>query len=718
MPLQVPDRKSRTIWLAVIILTTVLAYIVCIAAISRDIHTVISHLFYIPVILACWRFPRPGILYSLFIATGYVCLELFYPFMDVSDLDSVFRGVMFVVVGSAVSWLSFSVNSRQERFERLLSSVDTGVLLVHPTGTILYANRYAGHVLDRKGGKITGTQITDYAGDPGTVSRFLAGCSMNDSRENSLELQLTRKDGYPVPAVLSGYCERDGNITITLTDLSEEKWMAHELATDRMIMRVLLDAIPEGIFLADTRGAILEVNKTCQELTGWEEGGEITRPTTGTWDDSTSRQIREAVLQSVHGKDTCNVVITTSPENQSRHYEICLTPVPDDTGVITRIAGIIRDITSREEYLQKIREREEYLRTVLDGLPLATLVIDPTHHVLTVNRALSMLFEHDVGDLIGTDTHGHLLYPLNERPLLCDILIEEDVDLSLERCYGGSYAPSPTVPGAYEFIDFYPHVGEAGKWIRSTAARIVDEKGVTIGAVETFEDFSFQKQADDTLRISEERFKIASHIATDLIFEYEQPSDRIQWFGDIEKWLGLDSVARVTSLTGWVSLLHPDDVARIKTSFIHHVLTGDPITEELRIKHRNGQYQTWIIKAVALYDGNFHQIKTIGIVSDISEMRATEEAKKTALLTIERYIEQFAVLNDHIRNPLQAIAGYNDLQKGDYEEKIAEQVRQINAIIDQLDRGWIESESIRDFLRRHYGITIQKDITDLPPESA
>ena len=86
-------------------------------------------------------------------------------------------------------------------------------------------------------------------------------------------------------------------------------------------------------------------------------------------------------------------------------------------------------------------------------------------------------------------------------------------------------------------------------------------------------------------------------------------------------------------------------------------------------------------------------------------MRANEEAKKKALVAIEKYIEQFAILGDHIRNPLQVIAGYNDLQTGEYKEKIALQIAHVNRIVDQLDRGWIESESIRDFLRRHYGIS-------------
>jgi hypothetical protein len=102
-------------------------------------------------------------------------------------------------------------------------------------------------------------------------------------------------------------------------------------------------------------------------------------------------------------------------------------------------------------------------------------------------------------------------------------------------------------------------------------------------------------------------------------------------------------------------------------------------------------------------------LKTVGVVSDISEIRAIEEAKKNALITIEKYIEQFAVLNDHIRNPLQIIAGYNDLQGGEYATKIASQIAQINRIVDQLDKGWIESESIRDFLRRHYGISAKEE---------
>jgi PAS domain S-box-containing protein len=623
------------------------------------------------------------------------------------DSDVILRCLIIIFIGFVVALLSLNLHDREESYRRLLSAIDTGVIQIDRSGMIVYANPYAVNVLDRKAVSLKGNSLYEYAIDGSDLRGFLEQCLKNGHSDTTRELVLKRKDGFPVPVVLTGYSQKGEDIILTLTDLSEEKWLAHELATGRMVMTTLIDAIPEGIFLSDTRGTIIEVNKSCRDLTCWSDGTDLFKEATGLFSPDASEKIRHAIHQTIYEKQSVTLHLEAAPDDNRRHYELSLTPVPDDTKTITRIAGVIHDITTRENYLKQIREREEYLRMVLDGLPLATLVIGPDHKVLSVNQALAMLFEREVNDLIGTSEHGHLLYPAGERPMLCDLMVGDEVDVLLDEWYSDLYSPSPTVPGAYEVIDFFPHIGEAGKWIMCTSARLVDDKGVTIGAIETFEDFSTQKAAEEAIRISEDRFKIASHIATDLIFEYDQKSDQILWFGDIEKWLGLDSPARVSTLTGWTTLIHEEDIGKVKGAFIHHVLTGDPITEELRIKHRNGQFQTWIIKAVALYNANFQQIKTVGIVSDISEIRANEEAKKEALIAIEKYIEQFAVLNDHIRNPLQIIAGYNDLQGGEYAHHIASQIAQVNRIVDQLDKGWIESESIRDFLRRHYGISIK-----------
>ena len=87
---------------------------------------------------------------------------------------------------------------------------------------------------------------------------------------------------------------------------------------------------------------------------------------------------------------------------------------------------------------------------------------------------------------------------------------------------------------------------------------------------------------------------------------------------------------------------------------------------------------------------------------EIFQRKLIEVQKREAYEQIEKNIEQFAILGDHIRNPLAVIVGLADLSEGTAAEKIMEQAKMIDGIIDQLDRGWIESEKVREFLRRYY----------------
>jgi PAS domain S-box-containing protein len=87
---------------------------------------------------------------------------------------------------------------------------------------------------------------------------------------------------------------------------------------------------------------------------------------------------------------------------------------------------------------------------------------------------------------------------------------------------------------------------------------------------------------------------------------------------------------------------------------------------------------------------------------DITDRKQMELAKRKALEQIEQNIEQFAILGDHIRNPLAVIVGLSSLAPGDITDKIILQAREIDRIITQLDMGWIESEKVRDFIKRYY----------------
>ena len=73
-----------------------------------------------------------------------------------------------------------------------------------------------------------------------------------------------------------------------------------------------------------------------------------------------------------------------------------------------------------------------------------------------------------------------------------------------------------------------------------------------------------------------------------------------------------------------------------------------------------------------------------------------------ALAQISRNLELMAILNDEIRNPLTIITVVCDIEPGQYTQTILQAVKDIDAIIDRLDQGWLESEKVRSFLKLHH----------------
>ena len=53
------------------------------------------------------------------------------------------------------------------------------------------------------------------------------------------------------------------------------------------------------------------------------------------------------------------------------------------------------------------------------------------------------------------------------------------------------------------------------------------------------------------------------------------------------------------------------------------------------------------------------------------------------------------------------IVGLSCLAPGDVTDKIILQVREIDRIVTQLDMGWIESEKVREFIKRYYMVGVQ-----------
>jgi hypothetical protein len=123
---------------------------------------------------------------------------------------------------------------------------------------------------------------------------------------------------------------------------------------------------------------------------------------------------------------------------------------------------------------------------------------------------------------------------------------------------------------------------------------------------------------------------------------------------------------------------------------------------------RDGSWYETLIYPVAEPDGT---LERIAIQSrDITGRKQVEEQlKSVGIEQIEQNMEQFQILNDQIRTPLQAIMLYLSTGETPYRAKIEEQVRIIDSLVARLDRGWLESEKVHSFLLRHYTPNREKD---------
>ena len=81
---------------------------------------------------------------------------------------------------------------------------------------------------------------------------------------------------------------------------------------------------------------------------------------------------------------------------------------------------------------------------------------------------------------------------------MADLLVD-GFRKDVPRWYAGKYIKSKLINGAYEATDFFPELGKRGRWLRFTAAVIRNSKGTVVGAIETLEDITQAKRAEEAL---------------------------------------------------------------------------------------------------------------------------------------------------------------------------------------------------------------------------
>jgi PAS domain S-box-containing protein len=162
----------------------------------------------------------------------------------------------------------------------------------------------------------------------------------------------------------------------------------------------------------------------------------------------------------------------------------------------------------------------EMLAKIIDGSSIPSFVINKEHRVIYWNTAIVALSGIESKEIIGTDEQWRAFYA-EERPVMADLIVDGAHKDEIEAYYLGKCKKSRLIDGAYEAEDFYPDLSGNGKWLHFTASPIRDNNGEIVGAIETLEDITERKRAEEALYESEKSFRALFEGAYDAIWVHD-----------------------------------------------------------------------------------------------------------------------------------------------------------------------------------------------------
>lgn len=164
------------------------------------------------------------------------------------------------------------------------------------------------------------------------------------------------------------------------------------------------------------------------------------------------------------------------------------------------------EVQARISAENALRESGFRLFQIIQRLPMPTFVID-IHHVITHwNKALEKQSGMSAEEMVGTREPWRPFYP-QERPTLADLVMAQASEESIAHFYDGKFRKSALIDGAYEAEDYFNEKKVDGKWYFFMAAPLTDSQGGIIGAIETLQDITERKRAEDQLRESEKKYR-------------------------------------------------------------------------------------------------------------------------------------------------------------------------------------------------------------------
>ena len=294
----------------------------------------------------------------------------------------------------------------------------------------------------------------------------------------------------------------------------------------------------------------------------------------------------------------------------------------DGNGLVTGILGIFSDITARREAEESTAGTRDTASRSAGGRRLGFYVLDIPQGCWTSSTVLDQLFAIPPDYTKTVDGWSDLLHP-DERQVTLDYLLKEVV---------GKKKPFDR---EYRIVR---HGDKQVRWVHGRGRLQFDEGGQPIFMLGTIQDITDRKQAEETLRLSEARFRSLFQDSVIGMAVVSPNGDLAQVNSAFCEFLGYSehelAGKTVTSIT------HPEDRDGT-TKVMRRALNSGPrvLRVEKRYLHKSGQVFWGEVSSTLVHDADGNPRYFIAQVLDISERKRAEEAILAQNAMLEGIIE-------------------------------------------------------------------------------
>lgn len=307
----------------------------------------------------------------------------------------------------------------------------------------------------------------------------------------------------------------------------------------------------------------------------------------------------------------------------------------------SRKVGILfNDITQRKLAEEALHQSSEFNQNVLDSLAEHLAVVDKNGIITAVNRAWQRFAINNGADwtLRGVGVGANYLN-------ICHIPTDPEAMFIYEGI-------RDVLQGKREFFSVeYPcHAPNVKRWFLLNVAPLTYGEG---GAVISHLNITTRRLAEEALRDSEERLRIATTSAELGTWDYDIISGELIWDKRTKELFGSSHIS-VVNYEIFLQRLHPED--RNYTDLaVQAALKGENngiFDLEFRSIGLEDQRLRWIrAKGKAFFDEAGKPYRFIGTVLDITERKLVEEQKDAFM----------RIAGHELRTPLTSLVGYLSL---------------------------------------------------------